>query len=324
MKLTQSAIKSFKPVKYFKENFDKINSLSYTDSGEFIISSSDDEQMIIYDCTSGTPKRTLNSKKYGVNLIQFTHSPTTAIHASTKVDDTIRYLSLHDNKYIRYFQSHTKRVVCLCMSPIDDAFLSGALDRTVRLWDLRSQNCHGVMHVAGRPTAAFDPEGLIFAAGINSECVKLYDLRSFDKGPFATFKLAVDVPGCEWTGLKFSPDGKTLLITTNGNNLWLMDAFSGAHLHTFTVPGGNPEHLPVDACFAPNSQFVISTSPTDGYLHVWALETGGGALIASLPSFEAASQMANPTLHCVLFNPRFAMLATGSQQTSFWLPNIDE
>lgn len=39
----------------------------------------------------------------------------------------------------------------------------------------------GLMHLSGRPVAAFDPEGLIFAAGINSECVKLYDLRSFDR-----------------------------------------------------------------------------------------------------------------------------------------------
>ncbi len=45
------------------------------------------------------------------------------------------------------------------------------------------------MQLAGRPVAAFDPEGLIFAAGINSESVKLYDLRSFDKGPFSSFKL---------------------------------------------------------------------------------------------------------------------------------------
>ena len=37
------------------------------------------------------------------------------------------------------------------------------------------------MHLPGRPVAAFDPEGLIFAAGINSESVKLYDLRSFDR-----------------------------------------------------------------------------------------------------------------------------------------------
>ena len=33
------------------------------------------------------------------------------------------------------------------------------------------------MKLAGRPVAAFDPDGLIFAAGINSESVKLYDLR---------------------------------------------------------------------------------------------------------------------------------------------------
>ena len=34
--------------------------------------------------------------------------------------DTIRYLSLHDNKYLRYFIGHTKTVVCLSMSPLDD------------------------------------------------------------------------------------------------------------------------------------------------------------------------------------------------------------
>ena len=37
------------------------------------------------------------------------------------------------------------------------------------------------MNLPGRPVAAFDPEGLIFAAGISSESLKLYDLRSFDK-----------------------------------------------------------------------------------------------------------------------------------------------
>jgi hypothetical protein len=52
----------------------------------------------------------------------------------------------------------------------------------------RSTYCQGFMNLAGRPVAAFDPEGLIFAAGINSESVKLYDLRSFDKGPFSSFK----------------------------------------------------------------------------------------------------------------------------------------
>ena len=110
-------------------------------------------------------------------------------------NDIIRYLNVGENKYISYFRGHNKRVVTLCMSPTDDSFLSGSLDKTIRLWDLRSANCQGLMHLAGRPVAAFDPEGLIFAAGINSESVKLYDLRSFDKGPFSSFKFSGKICG---------------------------------------------------------------------------------------------------------------------------------
>jgi len=43
------------------------------------------------------------------------------------------------------------------------------------------------MHLQGKPVCSFDPEGLIFAAGINSEMVKLYDLRSFDKVSYPNF-----------------------------------------------------------------------------------------------------------------------------------------
>jgi COMPASS component SWD2 len=59
------------------------------------------------------------------------------------------------------------------MSPVDDIFLSGSLDNTIRLWDLKSANCavsffnllfkylfiyKGLMHLNGRPVANFDPE----------------------------------------------------------------------------------------------------------------------------------------------------------------------
>ena len=39
-------------------------------------------------------------------------------------DHGIRYHSLHDNKYIRYFTGHTERVTGLCLSPSTDLFLS--------------------------------------------------------------------------------------------------------------------------------------------------------------------------------------------------------
>ncbi|VDI21932.1 WD repeat-containing protein 82-like [Mytilus galloprovincialis] len=313
MKLTDNVVRNFRVAKVFRENTERINNLDFSANGETLISSSDDDSIVIYDCQNGTPKKTLNSKKYGVDLICYTHAVNTALHSSTKVDDTIRYLSLHDNKYIRYFPGHTKKVVALNMSPINDSFLSGSLDKTLRLWDLRSQNCQGLMHLSGRPVAAFDPEGLIFAAGINSECVKLYDLRSFDRGPFATFKLAQD-KDCDWTGMKFSPDGKMILISTNGQVVRLIDAFQGTPLQTF-MGFQNTKGISLEASFSPDSQFAFVGS-TDGKINCWNTDTGVRVAVFNCD---------HPgPVQCVQFNPKLMMLATACTNMAFWLPYIDD
>ena len=80
--------------------------------------------------------------------------------------DALRYMSLHDNTFIRYFRGHTGRYVrvCVCsvdcalngadavcgragrvvsldINPVNDQVISGAEDQTVRLWDTRSPHC---------------------------------------------------------------------------------------------------------------------------------------------------------------------------------------
>jgi COMPASS component SWD2 len=100
---------------------------------------------------SSRHSKTLYSKKYGVHLPRFTHNSQNVVYASTKEDgtnlrvvadeDTLRYLSLHDNHYIRYFKGHKKQVLSLEISPTDELFLSASRDDTVRLWNLSSPNC---------------------------------------------------------------------------------------------------------------------------------------------------------------------------------------
>ena len=145
----------------------------------------------------------------------------------------------------------------------------------------------------GRPVASFDPEGLIFAVGVQSEQIKLYDVRSFDKGPFSTFKYKIET-GCDWTGIKFSLDGKLMMLTTNGAVIRVIEAFEGKPM--FTLAGyQNNKGLPIEASFTPDSQFVISGS-TDGRLHMWRTDNGQRCGVLT-------GEHNNPVTN-VQFNPR--------------------
>ncbi|ODM90377.1 WD repeat-containing protein 82 [Orchesella cincta] len=309
LQMSDDTVRKMRVTKIYRENTDRINSMHFSQSGDLLISSAEDDQIVIYDCEKGLQKRALNSKKYGVDLINFTHAKNTAIHSSTKIDDTIRYLSLHDNKYLRYFPGHGGKVTTLCMSPTDDTFLSGSLDKTLRLWDLRSSNCQGLMHLQGKPVAAFDPEGLIFAAGVNNESIKLYDLRSFDKGPFATFRLPYEKD--QWASLKFSPDGKLVMICTFGSVTRIVDAFDGTPLQSF-VGTPNVQNLHLEATFSPDSQYVFSGS-VDGSVHVWN----------AIKGYKVCVLNGNPhePVGCIQFNPKYMMMASAHKNMTFWVPH---
>lgn len=320
MRLEDSSIVKFKVAKEIGENSKRINSIDFSGDGRNLISSSDDESIIIYDCERGTRKREkIFSKKYGVDLVRYTHANNTAIHTSTKENDIIRYLSLHDNKYLRYFVGHEKRVTTLSMSPADDAFISGSLDQTVRLWDLKQDKCQGKLSFSGSPIANFDPEGLIFAVGINNEIVKFFDLRNHDKGPFNTIRLDPAPEPIQWESLKFSPDGRQILITTNCEELYVLDAFSGAPMHKLVLDTKppTPVEYPCEASYTPDSQYII-TGSTDGCLHIFSACDG-----KRLTILKPEKAKADP-VQCVKFNPKYMMLASACSKMSLWIPVTED
>lgn len=58
---------------------------------------------------------------------------------TTKGEDSLGFFL--DFCYTFTHISLVSRVTSLSMSPVDDTFISGSLDKTIRLWDLRSPNC---------------------------------------------------------------------------------------------------------------------------------------------------------------------------------------
>jgi len=204
VKLTPSLLSSFAVAQAHREHKGRITSIDFDSTGRYCLTSAEDDAMCLYDADVGRFVKLINSKKYGVDLARFLHRSTNVLYASTKNDgtvtrrvifrlqrpadtegsptvaaangtasiaDALRYMSLHDNSYIRYFRGHTARyerglstlpsrgscadlkqtatrltlrscrVTSLDINPVNDQVISGGEDQTVRLWDTRSPHC---------------------------------------------------------------------------------------------------------------------------------------------------------------------------------------
>ncbi|PKI82471.1 Swd2p [Malassezia vespertilionis] len=343
--LSLRLVASVKPAKVFHEYVQQdkqVTSADYDDRGELCVTASDDETIQLYNCRTGKHARTLYSKKYGVHLARFTHRASAIVYASTKEDDTIRYHSLHDNKYLQYFRGHKRRVISLEMSPVDDTFLSGAVDDAVRLWDLRSPSAQGNLHVQGHPVVAYDPSGAVFAVALNERAaVLLYDLRKFDQSPFLTCKIddtdalsKVSMPPRipVLTHLSFNNSGELILAGTSGDVHYIIDSFSGnlawrlvGHVGLERAPGHSIGMIPQagisgeELSWTPDGRMVIAASAT-GQLCVWHIpEKPPSAPVTLKPS--AMLNGHEGVARVVAFNPRCAQLATAGAQLALWLPD---
>lgn len=337
-----------------------ITGISFDDRGDQVITAGEDETFRLYNCKTGKQvfssdnsasrtdhlgrhHKTLHSKKYGVDLPRFTHKNTAIIHASTKEDDTIRYHSLHDNKYLQYFKGHKGKVVSLEVSPVDDGFMSGSIDKTVRLWDLRAPTCRGLLTVPSNPIVAYDSTGVVFAVAVNHYSrILLYDQANFDKAPFLVITLEdptlalISYPPrpIYMTSMSFSSNGKYLLVGCSGDAHYIMDAFEGHLLAKLTSHIGlerrstsaPPSIEPVkgssgeEVGWTPDSKYVVGGS-LDGKILVWdvqSLPARTGDVDLKAPPVQLQAMVAldghpGPS-RCVKFNPRVAMMCTAGSE----------
>jgi COMPASS component SWD2 len=282
-------------------------------------------QTFVHNYRSAVKDNTLHSKKYGVDCIRFTHAENGVLTApSPRSSDTnIRYLSLYDNKYLRVFSGHANRVVDISVSPIDDTFLSAGMDQSVRYWDLRTNKPNGVLRFPAplRPSVAYDPLGLVFAAVLSPGVVKLYDSRKYDMGPFATFTLPPDAlhtpqqirerasVQVEISRTKFSADGHNMLLTGMNGRLLVIDAFDGHIKSAFqTTWGSKTLGLSLEASFTPDAAFGIVGSE-EGKIFVF--EVNSGELVCEW------SGHTSPTA-CALWNPKYCCAASACSSLALW------
>ncbi|CAI9111481.1 OLC1v1011709C1 [Oldenlandia corymbosa var. corymbosa] len=308
--LNDDIVRSMAVAAVFSDFGGKLNSLDFHRTDDLLVTASEDDSVRLYDVAGGKLVKTTYHKRHGADRICFTHHPNSVLCSSRHNLDSgesLRYLSMYDNRCLRYFKGHKERVVSLCMSPVNDSFMSGSLDHTVRIWDLRVNACQGILRLRGRPAVAYDQQGLVFAVAMEGGAIKLFDSRSYDKGPFDTFLVGGDT--AEVCDIKFSNDGKSMLLTTKSNNIYVLDAYGGEKQCGFVLDP-SPDTA-IEATFTPDGQYVLSGSG-DGTLHAWSLRTR--TKVACWDSYIGVTS-------CLKWAPRRAMFVAASSALTFWIPN---
>ncbi|EDQ89552.1 uncharacterized protein MONBRDRAFT_8091 [Monosiga brevicollis MX1] len=222
-----------------------------------------------------------------------------------------------NDDHIHIYSCLKADVTSLSINPADDTFISTSQDKTMRLWDMRSPNCQGLMLLNSPDTlATFDATSKVFAVAVDSRSIHLYDARKFHQGPFVVFQETLRDMSSSWTDISASPDGSRLLVSTLQGVNYVVDAYSGDVRSQLGKKqgstGGSGE--PMEASWSPDGRYAAVGSK-EGKVIMWDAENSNR--VAMLAGHH------NP-VSSVKFNPKYALLASACSTLALWLPKIEE
>lgn len=112
-----------------------IESLDFHREGRFLVSADSAAEVILVDALEGKVRKRIRCEAYPIGIVRFTHHDQTVLCTSRGCSSggaaahDVRYLSLYDNTYLRFFHGHTDEVVSMAVCPSDDHFVTGSKDR---------------------------------------------------------------------------------------------------------------------------------------------------------------------------------------------------
>ncbi|KAH6845517.1 WD40-repeat-containing domain protein [Chaetomium sp. MPI-CAGE-AT-0009] len=285
--MTQRAPKfPTRPVAQLLGSNGPVHALAYSASpGTYILTGSADRSIRLYNPSSTTsPPSTTTT-----NTIT-TPNPTLNATTPTQPPKT-KTQPLPAGKQIQTYTSHAYAVLSLAISPSnahfcsgggdravllwdvstaqtwrrggigtgggDSLVVSGGLDCTVRVWDVRSGGGAGrpvqVLSEARDSVTALAVDGEVILAGSVDGRVRGYDVRMG--------RCVTDVFPGSVTSLCLARDGQTVLVGTLDSKIRLMDRRDGTCLRTYAAEGWRNEELRVQSVLGGGRGKLVATLP---------------------------------------------------------------
>ncbi|OQX98545.1 MAG: hypothetical protein B6I24_04985 [Bacteroidetes bacterium 4572_128] len=286
-------------VRTLKGHTYRVNSVSFSPNGKYIISGSWDETLKLWQTESGEEIRTFKGYEYRVNAVDY--SPDGEFVISGTSDNTFKLWRIQTGEIIRIFKGHKSNILALAFSPDGNYIVSGSADNTLRLWDRREGK--KIKKYKGHSDYVndvdFSPDGEYFASASDDKTIKIWETSNkYSKKTLYGHKSFV-------TDIEFSPDGRYLISASADKNLILWDVDSGDTIRVFR---GHTNKVNA-VTFSSNGSYIASAG-CDTTVRVW--ETEKGRLLGTFTGHQAV-------INCVQFSQNGKYVVSGSDDTNLKL-----
>jgi len=243
-----------------------------------------------------------------------------AIGSQSKSQQRLQFKIQHPSwQCLHTLTGHFGSVNSVAFSPEGIILASGSDDKTIKLWDLDTQQAIATLngHTQAIKSVAFSPDGKMLATASDDRTVKLWDINTVQE----IYTLAGHSHAVK--AVSFSQDGKFLVSASWDKTIRLWNVNTGAEICQLT---GHQLQV-TSVVFSPNlgvdnAALLLASASFDRTVRLWALATESSDLCIS-GQFEnrpycilSAHAWAVMT---VAFNPEGNILATGSDDRTIKL-----
>lgn len=284
----------------FRDHERNVNSAEFSPdvSGKYIVSSSRDSTIRIWDSMSGECIHVLRGHEGFVNQASF--SPDGKTIASASNDKSVRIWDAQSGQCICTLNGHARAVSSILFSPDGKYIISSSGDATIRVWDVSTGACKytikgesGCLTISSR----ISPHGEKLLT-YQHDCLRIWDIENGN--------CLHTINGHTINSASFSPDGKMIVLAPEDGNVIFVDTVTWNIIYEL-VGQTSPAK---EAVFSPNGKYLVTVSK-DKNIRLWDIET-----CQCIRQFEGY----DGTVSQIKFRPdgRFLAAVTNGTNISIW------
>lgn len=217
--------------KRLKDMNKTFNSLEFAFGGDKLIYSVQNRICVMIYCEEGIKKFRIRCND-GCDVVKVISNSLVA-YSNTK-NFNLTLIDFNEIKRVAKFEGHIARISSISTfgDGSNNNFMTSSDDGVVKFWDRRNRYENFSMGCSSPLLTCYHPTGLLFALGIDSHILQIHHINGFVT-PIHRFKLE-KLLTIEWRQLKFSKEGKYIVVTTNSSLVHVFDGSSAVLLQSFT------------------------------------------------------------------------------------------